>query len=291
MHETRYVLITPAKNEEAFIERTIRSVLSQTVQPNRWILVNDGSTDRTEETIRRYSEEYEFISLVTTEGAGVRHFGSKVNAFNAGYSRLAVSDYAFIGNLDADVSFELDYFEKLLLRFHENPRLGIAGGIISELIDKHYMTQKISLNSVAGAVQLFRRRCFEEIGGYVPLRFGGIDSAAEIMARAKGWEVQTFPDLKVLHHRRVMSGQGNVLRTCFRHGITHYLLGYDPVFETMRCLVRILDRPAVIGKLAVISGYFWACLRRYKRQLPADIVKHLRAEQKARIFKAFTANR
>ena len=257
MDTQNYVIITPARNEEAYIEKTIQSVISQTILPRKWVIVSDGSTDRTDEIVNQYVKDFTFIELLRAGGDQDHNFGSKVNAFNAGYETLGDVQYDYIGNLDADVSFDKNYFERIIEKFEKNNNLGIGGGIILELVNGKYITQNISLNSVAGAVQLFRRTSFEAIDGYLPLEYGGIDAAAEILARAKGWQVQTFPELEVLHHRRVITGQGGIMKLKFRHGINHYLLGYSPLFEITRCLWRITERPFFVGHLLILCGFFW----------------------------------
>ena len=210
MIKKKYVLITPTRNEEAYIERTLEAVCKQTILPLKWIIVNDGSTDSTEAKVKKYTSNYSFLELVNLNRIGNANFGSKVNAFQEGYNYVKKLDYDFIGNLDADVSFEPAYFGNILHKFGENEKLGVAGGIIQELINNKYVTQDISTNSVAGAVQLFRKECYAGIGGYIPMEYGGIDAAAEILARMNGWEVQTFSEYKVLHHRRVKTGKKNI---------------------------------------------------------------------------------
>lgn len=279
-----YVLITPARNEEAYIERTIRSVIDQTVRPERWVIVSDGSVDRTDEIVRRYEQQHPFITLLRVAPAGRANFGSKVGAFNAGLQAVGAGKFAFIGNLDADVTFGRDYFEEVLERFRQEPGLGIGGGMIQELINGSYIAQSVSLNSVAGAVQLFRRECYEAIGGYIAIRSGGIDTAAEIMARAKGWGVKTFPELPVLHHRRVVTGKKSVLLTRFNQGMTNYRLGYSPVFQGISCLYRAVQQPYVAGSAMVLAGYLWAALRRTGRLLPDDVRAYLRTEQNERLW-------
>jgi len=218
-------------------------------------VVNDGSTDRTDEIVERYARNHSLIQPVRAGEKSERNCSSKVKAFKAGYGLLGDTKYDYIGNLDADVSFGPEYFEQVLKRFEENAELGIGGGIIQELIDGEYVTQTISLNSVAGAVQLFRRHCYEDIGGYIPIKEGGIDAAAEIMARMRGWKTQTFPELKVLHHRRVAIGKGNILSMRFRTGRTNRLLGYHPLFQMLSSLYRIKQRPYLLGSLLILSGY------------------------------------
>lgn len=287
MTHASYVLITPARNEEAYIEKTLRSVVAQTVLPAKWVIVSDGSTDRTDEIVRRYAAAYSFIHLVRAQEQGQRNFGSKVKAFKAGYESVGDIDYEFLGNLDADVSFPPNYYENILGRLHRNPSLGIAGGIIVELVNNRFVPQKNSPNSVAGAVQLFRRACYEEIGGYIPITSGGIDSAAEIMARSRGWKVQTFRELEVLHHRRVSNVGTHILKARYRQGVTHYLLGYHPLFQIIKCAYRSIEKPYVLGSLFVLCGYCRSSLLRLQRPMPADAVQYFRREQMERMRSVF----
>jgi len=287
MKRERYALVTPARNEEGYIEKTIESVLRQTIVPQKWIIVSDESTDRTDNLVRRYLDRYPFIQLMSaglSQKPEHKSFGSKVKAFQAGYRELSSIPYDFVGNLDADVTFEPDYFEQVLEKFRANPKLGLAGGIILEFKEDRFVPQRMSLNSVAGAVQLFRRQAYEAFGGYIPLSSGGIDAAAEIMTRMHGWEVQTFPDIRVLHHRRVSTGSTTILGTKFRQGTTNYLLGYHPLFQIASCFSRVIEQPYVVGSVAMLLGYGSACLRRRQRAMPADVIKYLRTEQIRRMI-------
>lgn len=285
MEEKKYIIITPARNEEDFIKFTIESVISQSVLPLKWVIVSDGSTDGTDDIVSTYSKKHKFIYLLSANSTGDRNFGSKVNAIKAGFKLIDNENYDYLGFLDADVSFDSNYFKAILEKFEGSQKLGVGGGIIQELIKGKYVTQNNSLNSVAGAVQTFRRKCYEDIGGYIPLKYGGIDTAAEIIARSKGWDVQTFPELKVLHHRRVMTGKGNQFKVKYRHGITHYMLGYHPLFQILRCLLRIKDRPYFLGSFFIMLGYLNATRKKYERQLPDDVVAFLQKEQMQRIKK------
>ena len=286
-----YVLITPARNEEAHIEETIRSVIEQTLLPLEWVIVSDGSTDRTDEIVDSYASKIDFIKFVKASNEQKRNFGSKVNAFRAGYGKLETQDYTYIGNLDADITFGKNYFESLLKRFEENQKLGLGGGIICELVDGEFKKQRISTNSVAGAVQLFRRTCYEDIGGYIPLKFGGIDAAAEIMARMKGWQVRTFPEYEIQHHRNV--GTANVSKfksLAFRRGITNYVLGYHPLFQLLISIRNITVKPYILYGILSLTGYFWAFYKKYKRPYSDEIIKFLRTEQLERIgLKTFSS--
>jgi biofilm PGA synthesis N-glycosyltransferase PgaC len=278
-----YVLITPARNEEAFIEKTIQAVIAQTVLPKKWVIVSDGSVDRTDEIVNQYAEKHDFILLVRRSGDQKRNFGSKAKAFEFGYERLKDLEFDFIGNLDADVSFNSTYYESILSRFQDNKRLGVAGGIRYDLRNGRFHKILRSRNSVGGALQLFRRQCYESIGGYLPLEYGGIDAVAETMARMHGWEVESFPELEVYHYRRTGTASERILRARFRSGIRAYLIGYHALFEISRCISRLFRHPPVIGSLVTLSGFFWASLKRYDRPVSDDFVRYLRSEQLARL--------
>lgn len=280
---SRYVLITPAHNEEAFIAETIGSVLRQTVRPMRWVIVNDGSTDRTREVVERHIAGRDFIELVNVERAGGRDFGNKARAFNRGLERVREVDFDFIGNLDADLSLGPGYFEGILHEFAKDDMLGIAGGMVESRIGKRFVSQRVALDSVAGAVQLFRRRCFEAIGGYVELPHGGIDTAAEVMARMKGWRVRTFPEYRVRELRWTGSATGRPLVSRFQEGRRMHSLGYGSVFFLLRCVYRTRERPRLLGSMAAVCGFVAAKLRGEPCVLPPELVRYLRAEQRAKL--------
>ncbi len=182
-----YVLITPARNEEAFIEKTIEAVTRQTVLPIRWVIVDDGSTDGTAEVVRRRVARYPWIEMLQMPPHGQRSFAGKVYAFNAGYQRVKPLAYEVIGNLDADISFDHDYCEFLLSQFRDDARLGVAGTIFEEDGYNSGSDGFEGETHVPGGCQLFRRRCFEEIGGYIPNPAGGIDWIAVTTGRMMGW--------------------------------------------------------------------------------------------------------
>src|ERR1039458_9171760 len=175
----RYALITPARNEEAFIEGTIQSVLAQTVLPVKWIIVSDGSTDRTDEIVSRYAGRHPWLQLLRMPDHRDRQFAAKANCFNAGYALLKETPYDIVGNLDADITFDRDYFSFLLSKFQLFPKLGVAGTPFVEDAtqrDRHtYAHRFAQLEHVSGACQMFRRECFEQVGGYIPIKGGAID--------------------------------------------------------------------------------------------------------------------
>jgi len=280
---SEYVLLTAAYNEEEFIGKTIESVISQTVRPKSWIIVSDGSTDRTDSIVQGYSDKHSFIKLYRITEQHARNFAAQVNAINKGYDLVRDLDFEFIGNVDADVSFEATYYERLLGKFVKNQNLGIAGGYIHEEKNGIFRSRTgNSERSVAHAVQLFRRACFLSVGGYVALPYGGPDWLAEIMARKQGWEVESFPELPVRHYRPTCSA-GGVLKGRFRQGLMDYSLGCDPSFEFFKCLSRLHGRPYIAGAVARFSGFVWAWCKRHERAVPQDIVNFLREEQKGRV--------
>jgi poly-beta-1,6-N-acetyl-D-glucosamine synthase len=287
-----YVLVTAAYNEDQLIEQVIRSIVSQTIPPAKWVIVSDGSTDRTDEIIRRYAVEYDFIQLHRISEDHVRNFVAQVNAINRGLSLLENTDYDFVGNIDADITLEPDYFVRLVEKFRDNPKLGLGGGVIYERSGDSRFAERRgnTVTSVAHACQLFRRECFEGIGAaYLPLPYGGPDHHAEIMARMHGWEVASFPDLKVFHHRRTGS-VGGVLRGWFRQGKMDYSLGTLPLFEFLKLLRRSFMKPYLIGSLARLAGFLDSYWRRERRAIPDDVVVYFRREQKQRMGSLFRAD-
>src|SRR6266436_7360745 len=177
-----YVLITPARNEAAFIEQTIESVVAQMARPAKWVIVSDGSTDGTDEIVKRYAS-HEWIELVRMPERRERHFAGKVHAFNAGYARVRDLQCEMVGSLDGDISFDEDYFSFLLQMLAEDRELGLVGTPFKGSSSPTYDYRFVSIEHVSGACQLFRRECFEEIGGYVPVKGGGVDHIAVIAAR------------------------------------------------------------------------------------------------------------
>jgi len=284
----KYVLITPARNEAAYVELTLKSVVAQTVQPEKWVIVNDGSVDGTAEIVARYAEAHPWIELIHMPPRSERSFAGKAHAVNAGRERLAGLQYDVIGNLDADVSFDPDYFEFLMARFAENPKLGVAGTAFQEG-DLSYNYDFIGIEHVSGMCQMFRRECFDAIGGYQSIRTkaGGIDLIAVLSARAKSWETRTFLEKKFKHHRT----QGGALHTDLRErihmGRKDYLLGNHPLWEILRGVYQMKNKPYVIGGLLVLTSYLWNSIRGVERTIPAELMALRRSEQMARLKSVF----
>jgi poly-beta-1,6-N-acetyl-D-glucosamine synthase len=277
-----YVLITPARNEAKFIELTIQSVVAQTIRPMKWVIVSDGSTDGTDDIVKRYAAGHSWIELVQMPERRERHFGGKARAVDAGRERVSDLKYDVIGNLDADVSFDDDYFAFLMSRFAENPKLGVGGTAFREG-DLSYNYEFVGIEHVSGMCQMFRRECFENIGGYAPIESGGIDLIAVLSARAKGWETRTFVEKMFVHHR----SQGGALHTGLRGrlhmGRKDYLLGNHPVWEIFRSVYQMARKPYVIGGLLVLLAYFWNAVRGVKRNIPEELMAIRRSDQIRRL--------
>ncbi len=257
----RYIIISPVKDEERHVELTLQSVVRQTLKPVSWVIVDDGSKDRTPEIIRRYISAHPFIRLVRNPHAGIRQPGSAViRAFNCGYETLGASDYDFIVKLDCDLSFEPDYFENLLGRFVDNDRLGVASGVYLEMGQSGAWKEVLMPSyHAAGASKVLRRKCFDEIGGFIVA--AGWDTVDEIRAMASGWTTGHFVDLQMKHHKPEGSGIGMV-RTSRMHGEIFYLTGGGKLFFLLKVLHRMGKKPFVIGALALSWGYMKALFKR-----------------------------
>jgi glycosyltransferase involved in cell wall biosynthesis len=275
-------LITPARNEVEFIESTIQSVVAQTVRPLKWVIVSDGSTDGTDDVVKKYTAQHDWIELVRRPERVERDFAGKVKAFNAGYERVKDLAYEVIGNLDADITFEPGYLEFLLSKFAGNPRLGVAGTPFRQGAQQ-YDYRFVSIEHVSGACQLFRRECFAGIGGYQPVASGGIDLIAVLSARMKGWETRSFPEMACFHHRKMGAAVHQGFRERYHRGRMDYLLGSHPVWETFRSVYQMKNRPFVVGGMLILLGYWCTMLSGRPRTMPRDLMQFRRREQLSRL--------
>lgn len=278
-----YVLITAAYNERQYIEQTMQSVISQTIWPRKWVIVSDGSTDGTDDLVQKYAQLLPFLQLVRIEKPHKRDFASKVYALNNGASQVGRGDFEFIGHLDADVTFGSGYYASLLSKFEQDPGLGLAGGSIYEWNGTSYRSRRLNTTrSVAGAIQMFRRECYESLKGFQPLKYGGEDWCAEVTARMNGWRVESFSDLEVYHHRPTGSA-GGFFRNSYRQGLMDFSVGSHPLFEVVRVGRRLVTRPPAIPAIIRLSGYLAGYLCREKRPVSDQFLNFLRKEELARL--------
>jgi biofilm PGA synthesis N-glycosyltransferase PgaC len=284
-----YVLITPARDEEAYIAKTLESVVNQTIRPVRWVIVDDGSVDQTATIVAKFAEQHSWIQLVQRPRGSGRSFASKVLAFNAGYACVAGLEYDILGSIDADVSFAPDYIEFLLNCFAADGDLGVAGTFF---VEDHYDSSRDSFEGqahVAGACQLFRRQCFDDIGGFIPHKAGGVDWIAVTTARMNGWKTRAFKQKSFFHHRTLGTAQRGAISAMFFGGQKDYFLGKHPLPQLFRVLYRMTKKPIAFGGLALFLGYSWAMVLRKKRPISRKLMEFRRREDMIKLGRVINA--
>jgi biofilm PGA synthesis N-glycosyltransferase PgaC len=285
--KTKYIIITPAYNEAEYIECTIRRVLAQSVLPYKWIIVDNNSTDDTAKVIQQYAAEYRWIQYVyRTKEPSQSYYSSGVHAIMAAYEQVKTIEFDYLAILDADISLPEDYYEQIFDRFDQDERLGVASGVYQDLVNGKLYRVLNDRRSTPKALQVFRKACFEQIGGYLPLKYGGEDTYSCIMARMNGWKSWSFPELCVVHNKPVGMGHaGNLLKVRFRHGLNEYGLATHPLFMLFKSLRRcIKERPIILGGIARMAGFIYGYYLRERRQIPDDVIHFIRNEQIGRLF-------
>ena len=278
----KYVIITPVRDEEAFIEKTLKSVISQTILPLEWIIVDDGSSDLTGEIVDKYVERYAWIHAVHRKNRGFRSSGGGViEAFYAGYSALRKTDWNFIVKLDGDLSFDADYFEKIFENFRQSQDLGVAGGEIYNIVNGVQKLEQCPRFHVRGATKIYKRDCWDAIGGL--LTAPGWDTLDEVKANMLGWNTRTFDDLKLIHHKFTGSADGT-WGGWVKNGRANYIAGYHPLFMTVKCLKRSFQRPYLISGLALCYGFITGYLKSVQQVPDPVLIRYLRQQQLNRLF-------
>ncbi|MGH9765503.1 MAG: glycosyltransferase family 2 protein [Blastocatellia bacterium] len=277
----RYCMITPTRDEEKFIAAAIDAVAAQTVRPAEWIIVNDGSTDRTGEIIDRYAGKYPWIRTLHRADRGFRTTGGGIEAFLDGYGTLKCKDWQFLVNLDGDLTFAPDYFEKCFEYFQKDPRLGIGGGTIYNKIDESLVVEKCPLFHVRGATKIYRRECWDAMGGM--LRGLGWDTVDEIKASMRGWTTRSFSDLALVHYRITGTGWGT-WQGPVKDGEADYIVGYHPLFFAVKCLRGAFRPPYFVRALGMMCGFVRSYLKRAPRVQDAELIRYLRKQQLRRLF-------
>jgi poly-beta-1,6-N-acetyl-D-glucosamine synthase len=284
--QKRYVLVSVGRNEEAYIESLIDTIAAQKLRPVKWIIVDDGSSDKTYQLAIARSKGLPFIEVAKMPGGRPRSFSSKVFALQHACELIKKYDFDYVGFLDADMRLEPDYYERLIQNFERDPRLGLGGGAVIDQYEDH--TENIRKGSedhhVPGAVQFFRRECFEQVGGYVPVDVGGEDTIADVMVLMHNWKIRAFPELKAMHLRPDgLFTKVNVFRRGMRWGRRFYMLGYHPVFYFGQCVRRLGQRPLVIGSFCQLLGFVVASAKGDARPVSSEFVQFLRKSQMARL--------
>ena len=278
-----YVIVTPARNEAQFVESTIKSVIAQTKRPLKWVIVSDGSTDGTDDIVRKYAADYSWIELVRMPERQERNFAGKVYSFDAGYKTTRNLKYDVIVSLDADISFGEDYFAYLLQKVSKDPALGLVGTPFKEGSNSTYDYRFVNIEHVSGACQVFRRRCFEDIGGYKPVKSGCIDHIAVVSARMKGWKTRTFTERVCFHHRAMGTAQQNFAAVALQERPKGLLDWKPSAVGGVQDGIPTTKRPYLIGGLAVLAGYTGAAIRRAERPVSRELVRFYRREQMQRL--------
>ena len=278
----KYVVVTPVRDEETYLHKTIESMIHQTVLPVEWIIVNDGSTDGTAEVIEKYSSQYSWICSVHRKDRGFRKTGGGIiEAFYAGFNVLSCHDWDFMCKLDGDLSFEPDYFEKCLEHFQRDQKLGIGGGFLYYLNNGERVLEKCPLFHVRGGVKIYRRACWDHLGG---LWVGpSSDTVDEVKAQMLGWSTRSFPELLVHHHRPTGTSYG-LWGAMAKNGRGDYVCGYHPLFEIVKCLFRLVQKPYIIGSLALFYGFVTGYLKRVPRVDDPEMIRFLRQQQMNRLL-------
>jgi len=284
MMNRTYIIITPVRDEAPYIEKTIAAVRSQTLLPTRWIVVDDGSTDGTGDILDRYASQIRWMHILHRADRGHRAAGGGVmEAFYAGYAAVSSEAWDYLVKLDGDLSFAPDYFERCLAAFESAPRLGIAGGTVCQLEggEARVDSKGDPPFHVRGATKIYRRACWEAI---TPLLIApGWDTMDEVEANFRGWITRTFAGMTVIQHKPTGSADG-AWRNAFKNGRANYISAYHPAFMVAKCVKRSLDRPILLGSLALISGYLSGYLKRIPRPADPQIVAYLRQQQVRRLL-------
>lgn len=279
----RYVVITPVRDEEEHLEKTINSVTSQKLKPAEWLIVDDGSTDGTAAIVDRYAAQFEWIRGLHRENRGFRKAGGGViEAFNEGYASLRCRDWDFIVKLDGDLSFESDYFERILKHFQDDLKLGIAGGTLYGLSNGEMKIEHNPQFHVRGATKVYRRECWEQIGGLWVA--AGWDTVDEAKANMLGWKTMSIADVHAVHHRPTGAADGGKWRDSVKHGLICYSVGYHPLFMLASCIYRFAHRPFGVRPFGTIYGFLNAYLTSAPRINESALIRFIRAEQMKRLL-------
>ena len=283
LSEHNYIIVSPVKDEQQYIETTIKSIVSQTVKPSIWVIVDDCSSDSTPEIVERYRKDHPWISLIKTKRDDKRQPGAPViNAFNWGYETVKDKPYDFIVKLDADLRLEPDYFERLITEFANNNKLGITSGIYLEESEHGWASIEMPSYHAAGACKMVRKKCFDQIGGFIPAK--GWDTIDEIKAQCRGWETRHFADNPFYHLKIEGSGIG-LPRTNIMHGEIYHATGGGFVFLTFKVVDRmVFGKPFFIAGALMLYGFARAALTRKQRLVTPVEAKHYKTILNQRIF-------
>lgn len=277
-----YVVITPARNEGNNLRRLAASMIEQTATPARWLVVDNGSTDDTPEVVQSLAAEHAWIKLVSVLGDAVPRRGAAVvRAFHAGLEHVWDLSADIVVKLDADVSFEADYFHAQLQAFAADPKLGISAGVCLEPnAQGEWEAARVTRGHVRGAVRAYRAACLRDV---LPLEERiGWDGIDELQAQAKGWSTRTLPTLSFLHHRS-LGARESKWHKWDRQGEMAHFMRYRPSYLLARTAYHVPTEPQAI---AMLWSYIVARAQRKPTSAAADALEHLRGQQSLRALPA-----
>lgn len=283
MTKPSYVVISPVRDEAEFLPATIQSMTSQTVRPTKWIIVDDGSTDATEQIASAAAASTSWIKFIRRSNRESRQPGTGViGAFNEGYRLLHGEDWDFLVKLDGDLAFGSDYFATCFERFERDPKLGIGGGTICQRIGDRLDTEAPGDPSfhVRGATKIYKRQCWDALGGL--LEAPGWDTVDEYKANMLGWNTHTFPEIQVEHRRHAGGAQGT-WRNWVKNGLANYVAGYHPLFMGCKCAMRAAQKPYLIGATGLMVGFLGGYLRRVPQVEDRQLIEYVRDQQLKRL--------
>ena len=281
-----YVVITPVRDEEQYIESTIQSVIGQSITPEEWIIVDDGSKDGTARIVEHYAALHPWLRLIRRADRGFRQSGAGVvEAFYEGYGLLRSDEWNFVVKLDGDVSLAPDYFERLFEHFCKQPRLGIAGGNLFHRVNGSLQLEKCPRFHVRGATKVYKKQCWTAIGGLWPAP--GWDIIDEVKANMLGWTTESIPDLQVIHHRFTGTAESK-WGDQVKNGRAYYVAGYHPLFMAAKCLYRLFSKPYLWGSIAMVQGFISGYMGRLPQVGDRALIRYLRRQQLRRLCGAET---
>jgi poly-beta-1,6-N-acetyl-D-glucosamine synthase len=279
--KTKYVVVTPVRDEEAYLPYTIESMVRQTITPQEWVIVDDGSKDGTGRIIAEAARQYSWIRALRREDRGFRKWGAGIiEAFYDGFHALSCKDWDFMAKMDGDLSFEPSYFAGMFEKFAEDPQLGIGGGFLYHFEDGRKSIEQTPIFHVRGGAKIYRRACWEAIGG---LWVGpGSDTVDEVKANMLGWSSRSFLDLQIRHHRWTGAAYGR-WGGIVKNGKTDYVSGYHPLFLAAKSVSRLFKPPYVVGALGLMYGYCSAYLQNTPRVDDPQLIQYLQQQQLAKL--------
>lgn len=288
----RVLIISPVKDEAEYLQRTIDSMVAQTVRPTTWLIVDDGSSDATGEIADRAAAAHPWIHVLhRPAGTGRRVGPGVIEAFYAGLNQFDIKEYDFVCKLDGDLEFGPNYFADVLARFAADPRLGTLSGKTHIPVGGRFVLERTGDEFSHGVAKLYRRECFEEIGGFVhEVMWDGIDCHR---CRMLGWKAMSVddPGLAIKHLRQMGSSHKSVYHGRRRWGKGQYFMGTHPLYLLGITGYRMLERPWVLGGLNILFGYVGAWMRGEKRYEDPAFRRHLHRWQLSKMGLGWLAPR